>query len=63
MYVCIRNYFRGNSTTTTIKNSPIKIVRAYIHILRNNPATFHNSPMERLGVADKGLLHVCVGWF
>ena len=36
-----------------MKKSQIKIASAHIPILRNNPAKFHNNPMESLGgVAD-----------
>ena len=36
-----------------MKKSQIKIASAHIPILRNNPAKFHNNPMDSLGgVAD-----------
>ena len=31
------------------KNGQIKIASAHIHIQRNNPATFHNNPVDSLG--------------
>ena len=49
-----------------IKNPPIKIARAHIHIPRNNPAKFHKYPMESLGgVAYKRPLYICISkkWF
>ena len=46
------------------KNSQIKIASAHIHILRNNPAKFHNNPMDSLGgVADNIIkLAITDGW-
>ena len=35
-----------------MKTSQIKIASAHTPILRNNPAKFHNNPMDSLGVAD-----------
>ena len=43
----------GEISPQNEKNSQIKIANAHIHILRNNPAKFHNNPMDSLsGVAD-----------
>ena len=49
----------------SIKNSPIRIASAHIHIPRNNPAKFHDNPMDSLGgVVDKEpLYYVYVKWF
>ena len=43
------------------KNPPIRIEGAHIQIPRNNPAKFHDNPMDSLGgVADKGHLYMYV---
>ena len=40
-----------------MKDHPIEIASAHIHIPRNSPAKFHKYPMDSLGgVADKGPL-------
>ena len=55
MCVCVCMCFRGKSPPPQkkYKNPPIKIDSAHIHIPRNNPAKFHNNPMDSLGrVAD-----------
>ena len=47
-----------------IKNPPIRIASAHIHTPRNNPAKFHDNPMDSLGgVVDKGpYICMCKKW-
>ena len=53
LYMYMKENGFGGNPPPKWKDSQIKIASAHIHILRNNPAKFHNNPMDSLGeVAD-----------
>ena len=45
----MKKWFWGKFSTQNEKIPKFKIGSAHIHILRNNPAKFHNNPMDSVG--------------
>ena len=60
LYMYIKEMIWGGAFSPNpppqMKKSQIKIASAHIPIPRNNPAKFHNNPIDSLGVADNRFL-------
>ena len=58
-HMCHQYCFGGNPPK--VRNPPMRIASAHIHIQRNNATKFLNGPIDNLrGVAGKGPLYMYV---